>query len=145
VGARDAPRDLDVLQLLVEDVCDKPVDWPRALSRLCAFSSSAAPAAASEGAGGVGGGSLERGGVRRPECLVDFGPGGGCGALRMTRHALKQLAPVDNCYFSEVRSARRGSAARVGLGAPYVRLVSGTGCTVCAPCEWDWVLLMCAL
>ena len=91
-----------MLRLLVEDVCENPVDWPRALACLCRYDSSAGPAGGSEGAGGGSGGSLEKGGAQRHDCLVDFGPGGGCGALQMTRHARKHLAPVDNCYFSEV-------------------------------------------
>lgn len=79
--------ELDVFQQLIWDICENPVDWPRALSSLCAKR-------CREG-GEVGDGA--------DACLVDFGPGGGCGALQMTRHARKHLTPIDTFYFSEVR------------------------------------------
>ena len=58
-------------------------------------------------------------------CLVDFGPGGGCGALQMTRHARKHLAPIDAYYFSQVSQWRRGYGRRKKEG--YVREWSGAG------------------
>jgi malonyl CoA-acyl carrier protein transacylase len=71
----------DLMQQVVEGVCVRPVDWPTALASLLQL----APRG-----GGAG---------------VDFGPGGGCGALQLARHAASsqlEAVGIEACYFSQI-------------------------------------------
>ena len=65
-----APPERDLLQQVAREICEQPVDWERALDALtqewCA--------GGQEAAGGD------------DACLIDFGPGGGSGALNLVRH-----------------------------------------------------------
>jgi hypothetical protein len=65
-----APPERDLLQQVAREICEQPVDWERALDVLTQ--------------GWCAGGQEAAGGDE--VCLIDFGPGGGSGALNLVRH-----------------------------------------------------------
>jgi hypothetical protein len=78
-------------------------------------------------------GTEERGGESAAKaCIIDFGPGGGAGVLRLTWHAWHRRTDVQPilslCYFSQV------VLLVTGLGV--VLLV--TGLTGCVTCHRSW-------
>jgi hypothetical protein len=73
-------------------VCCHPVNWSDALLKLLAVANSSSVTGGSGGGGGGGGGKekeeaeqmhVDRGSVWESSCLIDFGPGGGTGAMTL--------------------------------------------------------------